>query len=77
MSDRARRAILEQRSSATAPEVSIPARCAALAASGMTRPRLALLGPALEDRDLWLWWLAILGMNMSLQILEAAIGWED
>lgn len=33
--------------------------------------------PRLEDRDLWLWWLAILGMNMSLQMLAVAIGWED
>jgi MFS family permease len=42
----------------------------------MRRPRLALLGPALEDRGFRLWWLAMLGMNMSLQMLEVAIGWE-
>jgi MFS family permease len=42
----------------------------------MRRPRLAQLGPALEDRDFRLWWLAMLGMNMSLQMLEVAIGWE-
>jgi MFS family permease len=34
------------------------------------------LGPALEVRDYRLWWLAQLGMNMSLQMLEVAIGWE-
>ena len=42
----------------------------------MRRPRLAHLGPALEDRDFRLWWLAMFGMNMSLQMLEVAIGWE-
>ncbi|HWE11796.1 MAG TPA: MFS transporter, partial [Solirubrobacteraceae bacterium] len=34
------------------------------------------LGPALEVRDFRLWWLASLGMWMSLQMLEVAIGWE-
>jgi MFS family permease len=42
----------------------------------MMRPRLAHLGPALEVRDFRLWWLAMLGMNTSLQMLEVAIGWE-
>ena len=42
----------------------------------MRRPRLAHLGPALEIRDFRLWWLAMLGMNTSLQMLEVAIGWE-
>jgi MFS family permease len=42
----------------------------------MMRPRLAHLGPALEFRDFRLWWLAMLGMNTSLQMLEVAIGWE-
>ena len=42
----------------------------------MRRPRLAHLGPALENRDFRLWWLAMLGMNTSLQMLEVAIGWE-
>ncbi|HEY3907570.1 MAG TPA: MFS transporter [Streptosporangiaceae bacterium] len=42
----------------------------------MKRPRLAHLGPALENRDFRLWWLGSLGMNMSLQMLEVAIGWE-
>ncbi len=27
-------------------------------------------------RDFRLWWLAVLGMNLSLQMLEVAIGWE-
>jgi MFS family permease len=40
------------------------------------RPRLAHLGPALENRDFRLWWLASLSMNMGLQMLEVAIGWE-
>jgi MFS family permease len=42
----------------------------------MRRPLLAHLGPALEHRDFRLWWLAMLGMNSSLQMLEVAIGWE-
>ncbi|HET9898030.1 MAG TPA: MFS transporter [Streptosporangiaceae bacterium] len=42
----------------------------------MRRPRLADLGPALENRDFRLWWLGSLGMNLSLQMLEVAIGWE-
>jgi MFS family permease len=42
----------------------------------MRRPRLAHLGPALEIRDFRLWWLGMLGMNTSLQMLEVAIGWE-
>ena len=42
----------------------------------MMRPRLAHLGPALEIRDFRLWWLAMLGMNSALQMLEVAIGWE-
>jgi MFS family permease len=42
----------------------------------MRRPRLAHLGPALEIPDFRLWWLAMLGMNTALQMLEVAIGWE-
>ena len=34
------------------------------------------LGPALQERDFRLWWLALLGMGISLQMLEVAIGWE-
>ena len=34
------------------------------------------LGPALQERDFRLWWLAMLGMVVSLQMLEVAIGWE-
>ena len=34
------------------------------------------LGPALEQRDFRLWWLALFGMGISLQMLEVAIGWE-
>jgi MFS family permease len=34
------------------------------------------LGPALEVREFRLWWLALLGMGVSLQMLEVAIGWE-
>ena len=34
------------------------------------------LGPALAERDYRLWWLAFMGMGMSLQMLEVAIGWE-
>jgi MFS family permease len=37
---------------------------------------LSRLGPALEERDFRLWWLALLGMGISLQMLEVAIGWE-
>ena len=34
------------------------------------------LGPALEERDFRLWFVAILVMWISLQMLEVAIGWE-
>jgi MFS family permease len=34
------------------------------------------LGPALRVRDYRLWWLALLGMGIGLQMLEVAIGWE-
>jgi MFS family permease len=34
------------------------------------------LGPALEERDFRLWWLALLGMGTSLQMLELVIGWQ-
>jgi MFS family permease len=34
------------------------------------------LGPALEVRDFRLWWLAFLGMWVSLEMLDVAIGWE-
>ncbi len=34
------------------------------------------IGPALEVRDFRLWWLAVLLMWLSLQMLEVAIGWE-
>ena len=34
------------------------------------------LGPALAERDFALLWLALLGMVLSVQMLEVAIGWE-
>jgi MFS family permease len=34
------------------------------------------LGPALGERDFALLWLALLGMGISVQMLEVAIGWE-
>ncbi len=34
------------------------------------------LGPALAERDFALLWLALLGMGISVQMLEVAIGWE-
>ena len=34
------------------------------------------LGPAFEERDFRLWWLALLGMGISLQMIELVIGWE-
>jgi MFS family permease len=34
------------------------------------------IGPALEVREFRLWWLAVLGMWVSLQMLEVTIGWE-
>ena len=34
------------------------------------------LGPALAERDFALLWLALLGMGVSVQMLEVAIGWE-
>jgi MFS family permease len=33
-------------------------------------------GPALEERDFRLWWLAMFGMVTSLQMLEVSIGWQ-
>jgi MFS family permease len=33
-------------------------------------------GPALAERDFALLWFALLGMGISLQMLEVAIGWE-
>ncbi len=50
------------------PEVSIQRQ--------VPQRRRPSLGPALEYRDFRLWWLGSLGMNMSLQMLEVAIGWE-
>jgi MFS family permease len=37
---------------------------------------LRRLGPALGERDFRLFWLALVGMDISLQALEVAIGWE-
>jgi MFS family permease len=37
---------------------------------------LRRFGGALEERDFRLWWLALLGMGISLQMIEVAIGWE-
>ena len=37
---------------------------------------MSRLGPALGIRDFRLWWLALLGMGVGLQMLEVAIGWE-
>ena len=34
------------------------------------------LGPALAERDFALLWLALLGMGISMQMLEVAIGWQ-
>jgi MFS family permease len=34
------------------------------------------LGPALAERDFALLWLALLGMGVSVQMLEVAIGWQ-
>jgi MFS family permease len=34
------------------------------------------LGPALAERDFALLWLGLLGMGVSVQMLEVAIGWE-
>jgi MFS family permease len=37
---------------------------------------LSRFGRAFEERDFRLWWLALLGMGIGLQMLEVAIGWE-
>jgi MFS family permease len=34
------------------------------------------LGPAMQERDFRLWWLASIGMGISEQMLAVAIGWE-
>ena len=33
-------------------------------------------GPAFEVRDFRFWWLALLGMGISLQMIEVVIGWQ-
>ena len=33
-------------------------------------------GPALAERDFALLWFALLGMGVSVQMVEVAIGWE-
>jgi MFS family permease len=38
--------------------------------------RLRKFGPALAERDFALLWFALLGMGVSVQMLEVAIGWE-
>src|SRR6202000_263747 len=38
--------------------------------------RMRRLGPALEVRDFRLWWLGLIGLGVSLQVIEVAIGWE-
>ncbi|MEA2212713.1 MAG: hypothetical protein QOF83_2661 [Solirubrobacteraceae bacterium] len=40
------------------------------------RVTLSRFGPALQERDYRLWWLAMLGMELALQAMEVAIGWE-
>jgi MFS family permease len=42
----------------------------------MGASRLSRLGPALGVRDFRLWWLAQMASNISLQMLQVAIGWE-
>ncbi len=37
---------------------------------------LSRFGPALEEREFRLWFLAVLGMEVSLQALEVSIGWQ-
>ncbi|HEY5188186.1 MAG TPA: MFS transporter [Solirubrobacteraceae bacterium] len=37
---------------------------------------MSRFGPALGERDFRLWWFGLLGMVVSLQMLEVAIGWE-
>jgi MFS family permease len=37
---------------------------------------LRRLGPALEQRDFRLWWLALLAMTISLQMIEVIVGWQ-
>ena len=42
----------------------------------MLRHPVRRLGPALAERDFALLWLALVGMGVSVQMLEVAIGWE-
>jgi MFS family permease len=37
---------------------------------------LSRLGPALAERDFRLWWFAVVAMNLSLQMVDVAIGWQ-
>lgn len=37
---------------------------------------MSRLGPALAERDFRLWWFAVVAMNLSLQMVDVAIGWQ-
>src|ERR1700690_2386493 len=50
-------------------------RRARIGAGARPRP-VKRLGPALGERDFALLWLALLGMVLSTQMLEVAIGWQ-
>jgi MFS family permease len=55
----------------------MPAREAAMPRALPARmSAMKRLGPALAERDFALLWLALLGMGVSVQMLEVAIGWE-
>jgi len=41
-----------------------------------SRRGLSRLGPALTVREFRLWWLAAIGMNVGLQMIDTAIGWQ-
>ena len=42
----------------------------------MSKRIVTALGPALAERDFSLLWLALVGMGVSMQMLEVAIGWQ-
>ena len=49
---------------------------AAAAPLGARQRSVKRLGPALAERDFALLWLALLGMVLSTQMLDVAIGWQ-
>ena len=48
-----------------------------LSRSGGSANLSSRFGPALAEREFRLWWLASVAMNVGLQMVDVAIGWQD